>query len=225
MTIPTNSTFWHQSELNKKYGIDKLYSLGKGSWDSWANDSVLFSEVVKELDVMSSPFFHVIVTISMHGTYSDMNMPQTDTVFPFIFPKHYSNEFQNYLKKCYYTDRQIGRYLDYLKKIGKYDNTIIIVVSDHEVPKEVNMDEKSLNNLALPLIISHAGIEKEKLTTGPIHQIDVYPTLLDLLGLTTPWHGVGCSILRNYQYSEISDSTKMIADKLLRGNYLMYLAQ
>lgn len=214
MTLPSSATFWHQNELNAKIGIENLYALG------WTNDSILFTEIIQNQRQLKSPYFHVIVTISMHGTYNDSDLPKSEIVYPFTFPNEYSREYHNYLKKCYYTDYQIGLFFDYLKKSGKYDNTIIIVASDHEAHDFLlKMDKHYLNNLYLPLIIAHTGIIFPD-TKESINQIDVYPTLLDLFGLKSKWRGIGNSILRERHEVEITDSTRIIADKILRGNWL-----
>lgn len=76
---------------------------------------------------------------------------------PFKYPKSYSTAFRYYLDKCYYTDAQIGKYINYLKKSKQYNNTIIMICSDHEVPKASNQMGCSEN---LPIIILNSHIAR-----------------------------------------------------------------
>ncbi len=50
---------------------------------------------------------------------------------------HYMELFAAYLN---YTDEQLGRLLDYLKKIGQYDNTMIVLLSDNGASAEGGVD-------------------------------------------------------------------------------------
>ena len=74
----------------------------------------------------------------------------------------YMEAFAGYLT---YTDEQLGRLLDYLKKIGQYDNTLIVFVSDNGASGEggpngsVN-EHYHLMSMAWPPLADEAGYEK-----------------------------------------------------------------
>lgn len=215
ITIPTDPGFWHQETVNKKYGLTNMTALG-----TWTNDSLVFDSVIANTHKLKSPYFSLILTLSMHGPYEGDNLPQID--FPCDFPCSYSKEYKNYLKRCYYTDLQIGRYITYLKKTHKYDNSIIIIVSDHEVKENSLAMESLKDRKELPFILVNTKADSTNAINREMHQVDVYSTLLDLFGLETKWRGTGYSIFRKRQKSPKDSSSEQISKKIILGDYFKY---
>jgi arylsulfatase A-like enzyme len=91
-----------------------------------------------------------------------------------------------------YLDNQIGRLIKELEKMGVYQNTMIILVADHGesmTEKEIYFCHAGLYNPVchVPLIMSlperlPEGHKVQSLTSS----VDIYPTVLDLLGLELP---------------------------------------
>lgn len=216
ITLPTPSYFWHQNEVNKKYGIDNIINcVDTGKSNSWCDDQRLFDVLTSKK--LNQPFFNIILTVSMHGSYEYDFFESLGKKSPFIYPKEYSKEFCHYLDKCYYTDMQIGKYLKHLKEQDIYDNSVIIITSDHQTkPNSLNMDT---NDTDLPLIIANSGISPHYFEKNTINQIDLYPTMIDMFNIKTAWRGLGYSILRDGYTPVISSKSKEVSDKILRGNY------
>ena len=87
-------------------------------------------------------------------------------------------------------DEQIGRIIDTLKKIGQYDNTIIIFSSDqgiaigsHGLMGKQNLYEHSMG---VPLVFCGPGIPKGKSSDALAYLFDVYPTVCELVGARSP---------------------------------------
>ncbi len=220
ITIPNNEDFWHQKELNTKYGFTQAYALGTEENKFWCQDKDIFKNVVNEQKQLKSPFFHCVLTLSMHSPYQG-NPDFIRGRKAFKFPLSYSQEYCNYLEKCNYTDEQIGKYIDYLKDVGVFANTIITVVSDHEPPFEAIEESPKLlsSELYLPLLIINSGIDSKKFSNKTCNQVDLFPTLLDMLGVESQWRGVGRSLLRQYETYELSEREERISAYILRGNY------
>lgn len=150
--------------------------------------------------------------------------------FPFVLPKHlqkvsFSDRFpsrmRDYMMTANYTDRAIGMFIERLKEIGAYENTLIVITGDHE--GLVDMRREWCATAAgkgivseqpmVPLIILNApkGMRYEKV----MGQIDIYPTLLQLMGLTGYWwKGLGESILSpSKQGVAIDPHGKIYGDK------------
>lgn len=98
-----------------------------------------------------------------------------------------------------YTDAQITKVLDELKRLGLDKNTIVVLWGDHGWHlgeygiwgKHTNFD-LALNS---PLIISVPGMKNPGVPAdGMVETIDIFPTLADLCGLTPPDHIQGQSI-------------------------------
>jgi len=91
-------------------------------------------------------------------------------------------------------DDWLGRLLDTLREEGIYDNTIIVVTSDHG-EELADRNPQNFHNvhghvlydwmIRVPLVIKPAGRAREgKRVAGVVRTIDVAPTLLDLLSIT-----------------------------------------
>lgn len=96
---------------------------------------------------------------------------------------------QAYLASVASADEQIGRILDAVDGSPLKDNTIIIVTSDHGwgMGEKDYLYKNSLwqESTQVPLIVHAPGIAKAGTESKqPVALIDVYPTLIDLCGLT-----------------------------------------
>jgi hypothetical protein len=75
-------------------------------------------------------------------------------------------------------DEYVGQVVDQLKAIGQYDNTILIIYTDHN--KEFKADKR------IPLIIHFPGGEQAGEITTNVQNMDIAPTILDYLGIAQP---------------------------------------
>lgn len=217
MVIPTQANLWHQADACVAYGIDTLLSVeGK---DNLENDSTTLEKSSRFLRTITQPFFHCVLTLSTHSTYDLL----PDYINPLVlnFPESYSKEYINYLSECRYMDRAIGRHVQELQSAGLWDNTIIIVVSDHEAhAKFLNMPLDAINNEYIPFYIVNANIDDALSYKYEMNQIDIYPTLLNLMGINSFWSGIGSSVLDKNNYrNNNSDLARQISDFIIRSNY------
>ena len=88
------------------------------------------------------------------------------------------------------SDEQIGRILDAVDQSSLKENTIIVMTSDHGwgMGEKDYLYKNSLwqESTRVPLIVRAPGIAKAGSTSlQPVSLIDIYPTLIDLCGLTT----------------------------------------
>ena len=108
------------------------------------------------------------------------------------------------IKEAYYAtisfvDAQVGRILDYLETSGLDKNTLIVFTSDHgyHLGEHGHWQKNTLfeNATRIPLIISAPNSENKGVAcNSPVELIDLYPTLMDLTGITPPQHVVGKSL-------------------------------
>lgn len=216
ITLPTGKNFWHQEEANEKYGIDNVIEFGNKANDFFCQDEELFKKMEQVTHSLKEPYLNIILTLSMHGGYDNDFLKEQGYKSPFQYPKSYPITFRYYLDKCYYTDAQIGKYINYLKKSKQYNNTIIMICSDHEVPeasKQMGCPED------LPLMIINSHIANDKFYQGRINQIDLYPTLIDMFELKTKWRGMGHSLLRDDYNDKITPEKRNISNMIINGDY------
>lgn len=92
-----------------------------------------------------------------------------------------------------YIDSQIGDLLTQLRQRGLYENTLIIVTSDHG---EAFGDRKLLLGHAMgtvyqdvinvPLLIKYPGQHRAEQSDSLVSQVDLMPTVLDVTGIVAP---------------------------------------
>ena len=104
----------------------------------------------------------------------------------------------NYWGLCSLVDTHIGTVLDTLEECGLYDDTLVVFTSDHgdmmgghQLLAKCLMFEEAVR---VPLLIRLPGQRQGKRIGGPVSQIDIVPTLLDLLDQEIPEHLQGESL-------------------------------
>ena len=75
-------------------------------------------------------------------------------------------------------DQYAGEVIDSLKASGEYDNTILIINSDHAM--QYRMEER------IPLIIHFPGDDHAGRISQNVQNLDIAPTILDYLGMAEP---------------------------------------
>ena len=96
----------------------------------------------------------------------------------------------NYWGLCSLVDTHVGTILAALRDSGLWDRTIIVYTSDHGdmmgshrlIAKSVMFEEA----VRVPLLVRLPGQRDPRRVDGPVGQIDLVPTLLDLLGCEPP---------------------------------------
>ena len=218
--IPTNPSLWDQQAMSDAYGFDKLYSLLDYQAEmkdnlngDFLNDQMIFRYASKKDELNEPPFFSLILTMSMHqpfDSFIEHGFHLTDKSLP--------QEYKNYLTNCHYTDIQIGNYLNDLKEKGLYDNSLIVIVSDHDAHSDyLGMQGKISREI--PIYIVNGGIDNANAWSGECNQLDVYTTILDILGIQGTWRGLGHTLLnKNYQNSVTGDIQEM-SDAIIYSDY------
>jgi hypothetical protein len=85
-------------------------------------------------------------------------------------------------------DEGVGQIIDFLKAQGFFENTIIIVSSDH--------GEQWISTSRIPLLIHFPNGQFPGIRNSDIQQLDIAPTILDYLGIEKPSWMHGESFLR-----------------------------
>ena len=100
------------------------------------------------------------------------------------------------IKEAYYAttsfvDAQVGRVLNKLEETGLDKNTIVVFTSDHgyHLGEHGHWQKQTLFNDAtrVPLIFTGPGVIKDNIDLDiPVELVDLYPTIMDLLGFQAP---------------------------------------
>ena len=214
--VPTSPSLWEQNTMNQVYHITTMYSKNdyrKSQLGDDLSDKEIF-DFAKLLDAkMPSNSFSLILSLSMHEPYDkcvEHGFHLEDNSLPI--------RYKNYLITSHYFDEQIGKYIEHLKSKGLYDNSLIVIASDHE-PLLHNMDLEGKISKELPLYIINGGFDKSKVWTGTCNQLDVYTTLLDIIGIDSKWRGLGHTLLDPNYSNSVTDKTWQVSDWIINGDY------
>ena len=109
---------------------------------------------------------------------------------------------QAYRANITFCDRQIGRLLDEIDRLGLKDDTIVLIFADHglHVGERHRWGKSTLfeTDCRVPLIVRVPGAGGSGVgerCDSLVELIDLYPTVCDLLGLETPDHVQGHSLV------------------------------
>lgn len=197
-------------------GIDNYYgrtefnddSQFDGFWGIWDEPFLQFMK--NTLDKKKTPFFATVFTVSSHEPYN--------------IPKKYKNRFKEGgvpIHKCAeYTDFALKRFFDEAKKKPWFDNTIFVLVADH--CNQIFYDEyqKPINRYAVPILIYKPNSEYVGVDDQWAQQIDIYPTILDMIGYDKPFRSWGRSLLdKSTTQPFVINSTGTIY-QFAKGNYI-----
>lgn len=200
--ICTPGVNWNQNVTARTYGFDTLYTrdhlTAAGALQRHDNidDAALTDFAATLLPQLRQPFFLELVTMTMHTPYTDGRLRDSwitasDTL---------NAEARGYLNCVNVTDSCLGALMTDLYRHGLGDNTVVAIMSDHTqlyYNRIVGRSDYEFvpDDWGIPLII--AGCDTTLRYDGVIGQVDVFPTLLDVMGANAyPWKGLGYSILR-----------------------------
>ena len=154
--------------------------------------------------------------------------PHSDYLPPAPYDKLFKRPYDGEIA---FVDHCIGRFLDKLKSMGQYDDSLIIVTGDHaEMLGEHGEPEHGFfiyqNVLRVPLIIKPAGHVEQIRIADNTTLTDITPTILTQGGYKTPKHLDGIDLsgyfadkdhraTKRFLFNECLTSTKYNGNSLL----------
>lgn len=202
---------WNQEPIARAFGYDSI--LHRDSWTideqignpPKLSDGSFMRQSVEKLSSgglwpEGTPAFLQFVTYSGHNPFRLPDALKDPEFMP--SEKTYPQRFIDYVTMAHYTDAQIARLVDYIRSRPDYRNTMIVITGDHE---GLASDRKPLlDNPASAAYVSPGQFTPFIALNSPVGgridhvvgQIDMYPTLIDLMGLGGyHWKGFGTSML------------------------------
>ena len=107
---------------------------------------------------------------------------------------------QAYLASMSYADAQLGRLIRALKDKGQFENTVIVVMSDHgfHLGEKERWRKQTLWTESTRVLLSikpDTKVEESATRTEPVSIMDIYPTVAELAKLQTPDYVEGYSLV------------------------------
>jgi phosphoglycerol transferase MdoB-like AlkP superfamily enzyme len=168
--------YFGRTEYNNEKHFD-------GNWGIW--DHHFMPWTLDKMDEAKKPFFSLIFTLSSHH--------------PYTIPKEFSDKVKRNPKDpicgtISYVDIVFQSFWEKAQTKKWFKNTIFIFCADHVGPTKRN-DRVSLNHsYRIPIAFYHPSGKLPQIpeNTG-FQQIDILPTLLDLLNIKTKYYAFGTS--------------------------------
>lgn len=165
----------------KEYGNDADFD---GTWGIW--DEKFFQYMNNEMSKDSQPFFATVFSVSSHD--------------PFKVPKEYEGKFPKGkvpLHQCIgYSDYALKRFFESASKQPWFENTLFVITADHCNQIYEKEYLKAVNHTAIPILFYAPGNPELKgIDSDWAQHIDIYPTVLDILGYNKPFRSWGRSLL------------------------------
>lgn len=217
------SDAWNQLVMSQRYGYNKE-DIPKG--ENW-QDAQILSHTLDNIQALESPFCIQAITISMHCPFDNV---KGDIHKKLTAP----NVLNNYLQCYHYTDSCIGAFMDKLLADSELSQSTVVITGDHTIFKSAMLEQfrdyAVANNLSIasgesfcPLIIYSPKIEQNKHIDDLCYQMDIFPTILHLIGCENYyWHGFGVNLLdsvarHNRTISE--EEAYRLSDLIIRSDY------
>ncbi len=189
-------SFWNRNNAYKSFGYQyfmplSYYKNKPGYYIGYGlKDKIFFDQSIKYIERLPQPFYLKLITVTNHYPYQLDKKNQT-------IPKTNTNDetVDGYVQTAHYLDQAIGELMAWLQKTGLAKNTLIMFYGDHygisgnhhracaELLKQNSFNDfDNLNFQRVPLMFHMPGLKG-----GIDHtyggEIDVLPTLLNLLGV------------------------------------------
>ena len=197
-------------------GVDKYYGKTEynndadfdGVWGIW--DEPFFQFFNTELGKQKQPFMSTLFSVSSHE--------------PYKVPEKYNGKFPEgdvNIHKCIgYTDFALKQFFAKAKHEPWFENTIFILVGDHGNTVFYDEYKKEFNKNTVAMMIyrpdgKYAGVNKDY-----AQQIDLYPTILDMIGYQKPFRSWGRSLISDKKIPPFVMKYSANRYQFMSGNYI-----
>jgi phosphoglycerol transferase MdoB-like AlkP superfamily enzyme len=173
-----------------------------GNWG--IEDHHMLSFAVDEMNRFKKPFFSMIFTLSSHHPYT----------IPSAFKSKVKHGPEPLCATISYVDFALKGFFEKARKQAWFKNTLFVFCADHVGPTK-RSDRCSLEwTYRIPIGFYHASMKLPKVQRNKVfQQIDIMPTILDLLGMNTTYYSFGTS------YFSPKSTPKMVSEQ---GNLISF---
>jgi len=193
--------YYGKNEYNNDADFD-------GVWGIWDEPFMQYFNIT--ISKKQQPFMATLFSVSSHE--------------PYIVPDKYIGKFpkgDNPIHQCIgYTDYALKQFFNAAKKEKWYQNTIFVLVADHDNLIFYDDYLKDQNFHTVPILFfspnkKYVGVNKDW-----AQQIDIYPTLLDMMGYDKPFRSWGRSLISEKKVPPFVMRYSSDHYQMMSGNYI-----
>jgi phosphoglycerol transferase MdoB-like AlkP superfamily enzyme len=223
-SIGYNTSFFHGAPngsmgflgYSNILGIDRYYGKNEynndadfdGVWGIW--DEPFFQYFNKTISSEKQPFMATMFSVSSHE--------------PYKVPEQYEGKFPkgdvNVHQTIGYTDYALKKFFAAARKEAWFKNTIFVLVGDHSNTIFYDEYRKEFNKNAVAMMIYTPDEKYKGVNTDFAQQIDIYPTILDMIGYDKPFRSWGRSLVGDTEIPPFVIKYSSGQYQLMSGNYI-----
>ena len=224
--FPHDLSVWNQRQMSEAYQFDTNYV-------TIPSDKV----VIEKLIELSPKYDFTLAITSQTHTPFTATCDSSDLDLPPTMPKHLGD----YIRSVNYLDKVLGIFFDEVASDSIWRNTSIVITGDHKIFADdiramykdycIDYNERyKIEKSGCPLIIYSPNInEKVSNSTQTYYQMDIYPTVLALIGFSDCyyWKGFGVNLLDSmacHNRPVTEEDACMLSDKIIRSDYFRQYA-
>lgn len=188
--------YFGRYEYNNDQHFDKTWGILDEYFNPWT---------AQQLSKLKQPFIGTLFTLSSHH--------------PYFVPNRWKDKVikgnQPICASISYGDISLRKFFETAKKQPWYNNTLFVLVADHTPATTSDLYNDRRFKYQIPIVFYHPKkllpVKREKKI---IQQLDIMPTVLDLLNIKTNFYAYGQSIYKN---------TEREAFTYLEGSYFYFV--
>ena len=193
--------YYGKNEYNNDADFD-------GVWGIW--DEPFFQYFNTTISKEKHPFMATLFSVSSHEPY------QVPDKYKGKFPKGDVN-----IHQCIgYTDYALKQFFASAKKQSWFNNTIFVFVGDHGNTIFYDEYKKEMNKNAVAMMIYKPNSDLVGESKEYAQQIDLYPTILDLMGYNKPFRSWGRSLVGDKKIQPFVIRYSSNLYQFMSGNYI-----
>lgn len=205
------SSFARHAGFKRYISKEDLLKMGgkdDGVWGIYDEDTFLIANNIFEKE--TKPFFALIFSLTSHTPY---RVPSEKYK---VFKK--DQPYADFLNSLYYSDYALSKFFERAKKSRYFKDTLFVIVGDHTEGKTTK--NSIFERFHVPCLIYAPYYVDPKVVSNPASQLDIAPTILDILKSSDFHASFGSSVLkRSNSHATILSYGDLAV--FLRDNYFL----
>ncbi len=169
-------------------------------------DKPFFKYFAENVNTKGEPFFSTFFSLSSHP--------------PYTLPNDYLKKFDSVNKigireTIFYSDFSMKNFFNNIENKTWFNNTVFIITADHTSAENYNKKyNNKIGRYTIPLIIYSPDGSFKGINNNVVQQIDIMPTVLEIIGYNKPFFSFGKSILseKNWAINYIQNEYCLIKE-------------
>ncbi|WP_224773371.1 LTA synthase family protein [Metabacillus idriensis] len=199
-----NASFWNRDIMYNAMGVDsffdiKSYDVQDENSVGWGlKDKEYFEQSVQMMKELPQPFYSYFITLTNHFPFE---LAEEDRLIDEFDSS--SGTLNRFFPTVRYQDEALKFFIEDLKANGLYENSVIVLMGDHYgisenhnkamaqfLEKDTITPYDTVQLQRVPMLIHIPGVtdQNPKVISDVSGQIDVKPTLLNMVGIDTKDH-------------------------------------